>query len=126
MPPEWLLNSNTLRDGANILSQDCLAPDWFPTTVPSTRKNPVVGVEVPRVSSPFRKCLQHSWMNRHRLLRRLSFAGTYHSTDDGARDAHRSLSKVDVSPFQPEQLALPQRRGGYDEHQCPLSQVQII
>jgi hypothetical protein len=43
MPSELFLNPDPLRDGADMLAQNCLAPDWFPTTVPSARENPVVG-----------------------------------------------------------------------------------
>src|SRR5882724_5845283 len=83
-----------------MLAQNCLAPDWFPTTVPSARENPVVGFSVPGAFFPFRECLQNCWMNRYGLLRCFSLARTHHSVHDGARDVHCALSKIDVSPLQ--------------------------
>src|SRR6266446_10125211 len=69
VPSEPLLNSDALRDRANISAQDCLAPDRLPATMSSARKNPVVALSVPGAFSPNRECIQHSWMSRHRLLR---------------------------------------------------------
>src|SRR6267154_268804 len=101
MPSELFLNPDALRDGADMLAQNCLAPDWFPTAVPSARENPVVGFGVPGAFFPFRECLQNCWMNRYGLLRCFSLARTPHSVHDGARDVHCALSKVDVSHFNP-------------------------
>src|SRR5229473_7931999 len=124
MPSELFLNPDALRHGADMLAQNCLAPDWFPTTVPCARENPVVGFGVPGAFFPFRECLQNCWMNRYGLLRCFSLARTHHSVHAGARDVHCALSKVDVSPLQSEQLALSQSRGGGDEYECPLTQAQ--
>jgi len=110
MPSELFLNPDALRHGADMLAQNCLAPDWFPTTVPSARENPVVEFGVPGAFFPFRERLQNCWMNRYGLLRCFSLARTHHSVHDGARDVHCALSKVDVSPLQSEQLALSQPR----------------
>src|SRR6266478_2403762 len=75
VPSELFLNPDALHDGADMLAQNCLAPDWFPTTVPSARENPVVGFGVPGAFFPFRECLQNCWMNRYGLLRCFSLAG---------------------------------------------------
>src|ERR1700692_4532360 len=91
MPSELFLNPDALRDRADMLSQNCLAPDWFPTTVPSARENPVVGFGIPGAFFPFRECLQNCWMNRYGLLRCFSLARTHHSVHDGVRDVHCAL-----------------------------------
>src|SRR6266404_6130276 len=112
MPSKPFLNPDALRQGADMLAQNCLAPDWFPTTVPSARENPVVGFGVPGAFFPFRERLQDCWINRNGFLRCFSLARTHHSVHDGARDVHYALSKVDVSPLQSEKLALSQPGGG--------------
>ena len=53
MPSESLLNSDALCDRANILAQNCLALDWFPTAVSSACENPVGVSSVPRGFFPF-------------------------------------------------------------------------
>src|SRR5258707_899377 len=82
MPSESLLNSGALRHRTYISAQDGLAPDWFPTSVPSARENPVVGSDVLGRFFPFRECLQNSCMNRHGLLRGFCLTRTHHSTHD--------------------------------------------
>jgi hypothetical protein len=52
VPAEPLLNSDTLRDGANISAQDRLAPDRLPASVSSARKNPIVWFVVTADLSP--------------------------------------------------------------------------
>jgi len=126
VPSESFLNSEPLRNGTNVLAQNRLAPHWPATPVSAACENPVVGSDIARNFLPFRERLQNNWMNRHRFLRRFCLAWTYDSAHDRPRDAHCPLSKIDVSPLQSEQLALPQARGGCDEHQRPLSQSQNI
>jgi hypothetical protein len=46
--------------------------------------------------------------------------------DDGACHIHRLLGKVDVAPFQTEQLALPQASGYCQEDQRSFSTAQIV
>src|ERR1700736_7088430 len=79
MPSELFLNPDALVHRADMLAQNCLAPDWFSTTVPSAREDPVVGFSVPGAFFPFRECLQNCWMNRYGLLRCFSLARTNHS-----------------------------------------------
>jgi hypothetical protein len=47
-------------------------------------------------------------MNGHWLLRRFGLARANDAVDGGARHVHEPLGKIDVAPFQAEQLALPQ------------------
>jgi hypothetical protein len=114
--PNCFCNSCPQRDGTNISAQYCLAPDRLPAPVSSGRENPIVATSEFGAFSPIRECLQHSWMNRNRLLRRFSLARTYHSAHDGARYVNRALSKVDVSPLQSEQLALSESGRGCKQH----------
>lgn len=74
VPSESLLNSGPLRDRTNVSSQNGLAPERCPATVPSACKNPVVWLVVTAYSTPFDERFQNSWMNRYRFLRCFSFA----------------------------------------------------
>src|SRR6516162_9587902 len=72
---------------------------------------------VARTFPPFQQSVREKRMNWHRLLRCLRLARTNHPVDDGTRDVHVFLRKVDVFPLQAEHLALPQSRGYRKEDQ---------
>jgi hypothetical protein len=65
-------------------------------------------------------------MHWHRLLRRLGLARADEALDDRSRYVHRPLAKVDVAPFQPEQLALPQTGGHCHENTGSFSNAQVL
>ena len=49
-----------------------------------------------------------------------------HAVDDRSRYVHRPLGKIDVSPLQPEQFALPQAGGYCKKDQRSFSNAQIV
>src|ERR1700722_7140933 len=57
--------------------------------------------------SPLQKSVGSKAMNGNGLLRRLGLARTNDTIDDGARYVHRPLGKINVTPSQAEQFALP-------------------
>ena len=65
-------------------------------------------------------------MHGNGFLRCLGLARTYYPVHDGAGDVHVSFRKVDVTPFQSEQLALPQARGHWKENQRSFSNAQFV
>jgi len=68
MPSESFLDSNILRDGANVFAQDCLTPYGLSAAVTAACKNPIVRFVVAADFSPFRQHIPDCGMNRHRLL----------------------------------------------------------
>src|ERR1017187_961974 len=65
-------------------------------------------------------------MHGHRLLRRLRFASPHHPIRNRTRHGHRPIFKIDVTPFQPEQLALPQSCGRSQQNKSSLPNIEVI
>src|ERR1700721_1350402 len=108
MPSESLLNPDSLRYRTNVFAQDCVAPVRFAAPIALACKNPVLRPDVGTTFHPLHQSFRESRMHWNRFLRCFGLARAYYSVHDGARDAHRALAKINVSPFQAEYLALPQ------------------
>jgi len=65
-------------------------------------------------------------MERNRFLRRFGFAWANDSVDYGASHVHDPSGKINVAPFQTEQLALSQAGGCCKQDQGPLSKAKTL
>ena len=65
-------------------------------------------------------------MQWNRLLGRLGLASADDAKDDRTDHAEFPTFEVDVTPLEPEQLALPQSRGRCQEYKGPFAQRQVI
>ena len=107
VPANAFLNPNLPCDWSNVLAQNGLPPEWLPSPVALAGKNPVVWFREDALSPPLQKSVGSKAMNGNGLLRRLGLARTNDTIDDGARYVHRPLGKINVTPSQAEQFALP-------------------
>jgi hypothetical protein len=65
-------------------------------------------------------------MEGHWFLRGLCFARPNHTAHDRASDIHRLKFKINIAPFQPKQLTLPQTRRSGEQYQYSFSSGEPI
>jgi hypothetical protein len=70
-------------------------------------KNPVVWFREDALSSPLQKSVGSKAMECERAFATTRLAWTNDTIGDGARYVHRPLDKINVTPSQAEQFALP-------------------
>src|SRR6516225_7523977 len=117
VPSELFLNSEAQRHRTNVFAQDRLSPVRPSSPASPAGKDPIICRCVAGTFPPFQQSVREERMNGHRLLRCFGLARAYYTVNDGTRDAHISLRKVDVFPLQSEHLTLPQARGYREEDQ---------
>src|SRR5579862_9022098 len=105
MPPHLLGNANTSCYLTNSIPHQRLVPVRLSAPTVRAGEDPVARGLVVRVSPPRAKCSREKRIERNRFLRRLGLTRVDNLQDDGTRYADLVLDKIDIRPFESEQLA---------------------
>src|SRR6266481_8364729 len=126
MPSDAFFNSLVFHRWPNVPAQDRVSPARFPAPIPPASEDPIFRLSIGGALPPLRQGLRQKGMERNRLLRRFGFAWANDSVDYGASHVHDPSGKINVAPFQTEQLALPQASGCCKQDQGPFAKAKTL